>query len=431
MPHPTALSDHDVQPTTPRPALSYPWLVVGMLWWISFFNYADRQAIASVFPLLKAEMHLTDTELGLLGSAFAWVYGLSAPLAGVIVDRLRRKTAILGGLQVWSVICLATALARKFPHLLIFRAAEGLGETVYYPASTALISDYHGPRTRSRALGIHQTSVYVGTIAGGAFAGLIGELYGWRWSFIVFGGLGMVLGFVLLRFLREPQRGAAEDDLTNSRPLSLADVGRLIVRTPTVLLLMLAFACANFVAIVLLTWMPTFLKEHFDLSLAVAGFAATVFVQFASMVGAPLGGWLADRWRRRTPAGRILVQVMGVLGGAPFVFLCGQADSVAWLIPILTAWGLFKGCYDANIFAAVFDVVPPEARGRVAGVMNMAGWLGGGGAAVVVGFLADRYGLGPAIGSTAAVYVLAGGLLLIAAVGRQRGMVRMHAEVKG
>src|SRR5579884_183233 len=201
MPHPTVLSDHDVQPTTPRPALSYPWLVVGMLWWISFFNYADRQAIASVFPLLKAEMHLTDTELGLLGSAFAWVYGLSAPLAGVIVDRLRRKTAILGGLQVWSVICLATALARKFPHLLIFRAAEGLGETVYYPASTALISDYHGPRTRSRALGIHQTSVYVGTIAGGAFAGLIGELYGWRWSFIVFGGLGMVLGFVLLRFL--------------------------------------------------------------------------------------------------------------------------------------------------------------------------------------------------------------------------------------
>ena len=145
-----------------------------MLWWIALFNYADRQAIFSVFPLLEREMHLSPVQLGLLGSSFAWVYGLCAPFAGNIVDRVRRKTAILTGLETWSLICMATALSRNFTHLLFFRAAEGLGETVYFPASMSMISDYHGKATRSRAMGIHQSSVYIGTIVGGFFAGFIG-----------------------------------------------------------------------------------------------------------------------------------------------------------------------------------------------------------------------------------------------------------------
>jgi MFS family permease len=112
-----------------------------MLWWIAFFNYADRQAIFSVFPLLEREMHLSQSQLGLLGSSFAWVYGLAAPFAGMLIDRIRRKSAILGGIQAWSLICMATALARSLGQLLAFRAAEGLGETFYFPASMSLISD--------------------------------------------------------------------------------------------------------------------------------------------------------------------------------------------------------------------------------------------------------------------------------------------------
>jgi predicted MFS family arabinose efflux permease len=160
--------------------------------------------------LLEREMHLTPVQLGLLGSGFAWVYGLAAPLAGIVVDRARRKTVILGGLHAWSVICLATVVSRNFTHLFLFRAAEGLGETFYFPASTSMLSDYHGSLTRSRALGLHQTAVYMGTIGGGFFAGLIAEAYGWRWSFVVFGGLGVLLGVVLTRFLVEPPRGAAD-----------------------------------------------------------------------------------------------------------------------------------------------------------------------------------------------------------------------------
>src|SRR5580698_10027084 len=186
------------------PSSNYKWHMVAMLWWIAFFNYADRQSVFSLFPLLSREFNLSDVQLGLLGSSFAAVYGITAPLVGFVVDRMPRKIAILGGLRVWSVICMATAVSRSFAQLLFFRAAEGLGETIYFPASMSLIGDYHGKATRSRAMGTHQTSVYVGTIAGGFFAGLIGQRYGWRWSFIVFGAAGLVLSFVLGKLLVEP-----------------------------------------------------------------------------------------------------------------------------------------------------------------------------------------------------------------------------------
>jgi MFS family permease len=392
---------------------NYKWHVVAMLWWIAFFNYADRQAIFSVFPLLKKEFALDPVWLGLLGSSFAWVYGLSAPFAGTIVDRVRRKSAILGGLHAWSIICMATALSRNFGALIFFRGAEGLGETFYFPASMSLLSDYHGPETRSRALGFHQTSVYIGTIAGGFFAGLIGQHYGWRWSFIIFGGLGILLGLALNKWLIEPKREVVANTPAGS------------VLNPTALLLMAAFLCANFVALVLLSWMPAFLYEKFNLSLAVSGLTATIFVQLASMAGSPLGGWLADSLRRKMPGGRMLVQAIGLTCGAPFVVLCGWTRSVALLIVALTAWGLFKGMYDANIFASIFDVIRPEARGKAAGLMNMVGWLGGGAAPLAVGYVAKRASLSTAIMLAASIYVI-GAMLLGVAFIRMQAKARME-----
>jgi len=417
----------------------YRWYVVAMLWGISFFNYADRQAIFSVFPLLEREMGLTAVQLGLLGSSFAWVYGLGAPFAGAIVDRVRRKAAILLGLHFWSLICMATALSRNFHHLFLFRAAEGMGETFYYPASMSMIGDYHGKATRSRAMGFHQTSVYIGTIAGGFFAGAIGQYYGWRWSFIVFGGLGILLGFVLHGLLIEPKRGAADfadvgagERAKAATRLSMREFLKVVWGTPTVVVLMGAFMCANFVAVVLLSWMPKFLYSKFHMGLAMAGLTATIFVQLASMVGSPLGGWLADALRKRTAGGRLMVQAIGVFGGAPFVVLCGMTQSVAWLVVALTAWGLFKGLYDANIFASVFDVIRPEARGTAAGFMNTVGWLAGGGSApLVIGIIAQRESLSLAIALASLVY-LAAGILLLAGIFLfvKRDAARMRTQVE-
>src|SRR5262249_16380855 len=266
--------------------------------------------------------------------------------------------------------------------------------------TVSLISDYHGKATRSRALGFLQTSVYVGTIGGGFFAGLIGQNYGWRWSFLVFGGLGILLGLVLNRYLLEPKRGSAESSLGSPAVVDLSpgEAIAMILTTPSALLLMVTFVCANFVAVVLLSWMPAFLHDRFGMSLAMAGLSATLFAQVSGMAGAATGGWLADAAVKRTSRGRGLVQALGVFAGAPFVLLCGMTQSVTWLIVALAGWGFFKGLYDANIFASPFDVIRPEARGTMAGMMNCFGWLGGGGSApIIVGLIAQRTSLGFAI----------------------------------
>jgi MFS family permease len=390
-----------------------------MLWLICFFNYADRQAIFSVFPLLQREFSLSQVQLGLLGSAFAWIYGLSGPAAGIIVDRIRRKTAILGGLQFWSIICAICAFSRSFGQLLFLRAAEGLGEAIYYPASTSLISDYHGSKTRSKALGILVTSVYAGTVGGGLWAGVMAERHGWRSSFAVLGALGCLLGIALIRFLKEVPRGSADPALMNVRRKPVRQEVLTILRTPTVLTLMLVFICANFVALVLLTWMPAYLYGKFHLSLAQAALMATLYPQAGSMCGAFFGGYLADKLSEKTVRGRMITQLIGVVGGFPFVIICGFSASMPLTIAALICWGFLKGMYDANIFASVFDVVHPAARGTTSGLMNCIGWMiGGGTAPIAIGLLSRHLGLGHSIALSAMAYLVAGAFLLF-------GMVRL------
>ncbi|HTZ20784.1 MAG TPA: MFS transporter [Opitutaceae bacterium] len=189
---------------------NYKWAVVGMLWFVCFFNYADRQSIFSVFPKLKEEFGFGAVQLGLIGSAFMWVYALGAPVAGFIADRLPRKHLILGGCLFWSAITVLTGWCHRLWHFVTVRALEGLGETFYFPATMSLVSDYHDGRTRSRAFSLHQSSVYVGTIGGSWFGAWFAEHHGWRMGFYFFGGAGAILALVLYRFLREPARGAAD-----------------------------------------------------------------------------------------------------------------------------------------------------------------------------------------------------------------------------
>lgn len=381
-----------------------------MLWFICFFNYADRQAIFAVFPKLKEEFGFDKVQLGLIGSAFMWVYAFGAPLAGFICDRFRRKDLILGGCLFWSFVTITTGWCSKFWHFVTVRALEGFGETFYFPASMALTSDYHDKRTRSRALSFHQSSVYLGTILGSWVGAWFAEHHGWRFGFYFFGGFGMVLALVLYKFLREPRRGEAEraagvppaelkseppakcqphDD--DSKPLSLRETLRVIFRTPVVPLLMLGFVGANFVATIFLTWTPTFLVEKFHFKLTSAGLSGTVFIHLASAVSVPLAGFLADRLTRRFPGGRMMVQAIGLLAGAAFVTLVGKTADQTTLILAMTAFGLCKGFYDSGIFASLFDAIEPRARGTAAGLMNTVGWGGGALGPVFVGY-ASKYG---------------------------------------
>lgn len=400
----------------------YKWAVVGMLWLVCLFNYADRQAIFSVFPLLKNEMGLSDVQLGIVGASFMWIYALGGPFAGLVGDRVNRKRIILGGLIFWSLITVATALSRTYWHLVLFRALEGLGETFYYPASMSLLSDYHGRDTRSRAMGIHQSSVYAGTILGGTVAGFLGQHYGWRSSFKLFGSLGILLAFVLMFVLREPVRGAADPDQP-VRPPALAFQGGLkreladIFSHRMVPVLILVFIGANFVAMIFLTWMPSFLFRKFHMSLSMAGLNATAYLQIASVLGVVSGGVLADRLARRYRGGRMMTQALGLFAGVPFIFLTGWTLSVPMLVLAMAGFGYFKGLYDANIWASLYDVVKPERRATAVGLMNSLAWFGGGMAPVAIAAASQRYGMSTCISANSVVY-LGIGLLLVFGIHR-------------
>jgi MFS family permease len=400
------------------PDRSYKWLVVGMLWFVCFFNYADRQAIFSVFPLIKQQLALTDVQLGVVGAAFMWMYALFGPLAGWLCDRLPRKSLVLGGLIAWSLITALTAACHTYAELVLCRALSGLGEAVYLPASMSLIGDYHGAGTRSRAMSLHQSSVYIGTIAGGAISGLVGQFYGWRWSFILFGACGLLFGFVVAKFLAEPVRGIAEQQAgiaSLPAPAGLVQQLETLLIHPIVRLLMLAFVGANFVAVVFLTWMPSFLYRKFHMSLSMAGLNGTLYLQLSSVVGVLCGGLLADVLARKFAGGRMLTQAVGLFVGIPFLFLTGWASTVPAVIFGMICFGYCKGMYDANIFASLYDVVAVRQRGIAAGLMNSLGWLGGGFAPIIIALAAGRYGMGPSISGTALVYLASGLLMLLAA----------------
>jgi len=408
-----------------------------MLWLVCLLNYADRQAIGSIFPLLEKEFGFSKAELGLVGSAFMWVYAASAPFAGFAGDRHSRKGLILGGCFFWSLMTAVTGWSGKLWQFVTARALIGLGESVYFPAATSLLADYHGLRTRSTALSLHQSAVYIGTIAGGWLGAVIAERCGWRWAFYGFGAAGILVSLVLWSFLREMRRGASEGfaeesgeggrvmEVTvpvHSGPQKPGFVETLVglARRPGVALLMLAFACANGVAAVFLVWAPTFLVEKFHLGLVSAGFSAVAAIQLASAVSAPLSGIVADRLSITIRGARMMVQAVALVLGSLCVVLVAGATTMGWLVAAMIGFGLCKGAYDGGIFASVFDLVGPSERASVAGLMNMIGWGGGALGPLTIGLLAT-YGSGSpvdrmsgAIGWSGLAYLVAAGLILLA-----------------
>ena len=407
-------------PIPARTGDRYKWLVVGVFWCVYFLNQADRQVIFSVFPLLQRELGLSNTQLGLLGSSFQWVYAILVPVAGGLGDVFSRRNLIALALLVWSLATFSSGLAAGFTLLLVLRALTGAGEAFYYPAATSIISDYHGLKTRAFAMSVHQTSVYVGIVSSGALAGYIGQEYGWRLAFLVFGGVGIIVAFLVRKGIREPRRGQAEagagEVAASVYTLPLRKRLDEVFRNSTAVSLMFAFLGMNFVNVACLTWTPTLLYQKFHLSLAQSGFHATFYHHLGAFLGVLLGGKLADRWAARSRLSRPLVQLAGLTLGAPFIFLLGWSDSSRVVFASLGLFGLCRGLYDSNLFASLYEVVRPEARATATGAMLAVAFLGGGSAALAVGWFSQHVGLGPALASTSLFYWLSGALLLATCV---------------
>jgi MFS family permease len=402
--------------------LPYKWEMIGLLWFAFFLNQADRAVYNVVLPKLQTDLHLSDQQLGLVVLVFTWVYGVLVPISGYAGDVLRRKWIICGGLAFWSTTTVFTGTVHSLGQLILWRGiSTGGGEAFYYPAANSLIAQIHH-RTRALAMGIHQTANYTGIIASGLIAGYIGEHYGWREAFYVFGGVGILWSAVLVWRLRHtPPPGETEESgepavdaapAVERIPLSLAL--REICRKPTFWALCLSFGGHQFVGIAYLTWMPMFLYEKFGLSLTNAGFSSMFWHHVPALLGVLVGGRLSDYWATRRYTARMETEAVGLLLGSPFVLLMGMADQL-WLCYLgLACFGVFRGVYDSNLFAAQFDVIPPRLRSSSVGLMLAFGFLVGAIGPYLLGWIKATQGLTVGISSLSVVYFSAGVCMLLA-----------------
>jgi MFS family permease len=346
------------------------WLVVLLLWPVALLNYLDRQMLAAMkFSVMEdIPTIVTEANWGRMLGQFKWVYAFLSPVGGYMADRFGRRPIIWGSLFVWSAVTWATGHVTTYDGLLWTRSLMGISEAFYIPAALALIADFHSGATRSRAIGAHQMAIYCGVIVGG-FSGYVADSpsLGWRWAFGACGVVGMAYALPLALLLRDaPVRAAAAAGPRRS-PLQSA---RELLANGSFVLLVLYFTLPALAGWVVRDWMPAILKQEFAIGQGQAGVSATLYWQLAAIVGALLGGLLADRWMRRSERGRIFTSAIGMSLIVPAMFGVGHASTLAIAVAFLVLFGLGWGAFDCNNMPILCQVVQPHLRATGYGLMN-------------------------------------------------------------
>ncbi|HEY0748472.1 MAG TPA: MFS transporter [Steroidobacteraceae bacterium] len=388
----------------------YPWLLVALLWSVAFLNSADRSVVFAVMPQIRAEFSLNATQLAMVSSAFFWIYAFASFFSGRLGDRASRAKVIIGGLAFWSIATGVASLSTGFAMLLALRGIVALGESTYYPAATALISDWHAPLMRSRALSVHQTGVFAGAGIGAFAAGLLADRFGWRIPFVVFGLAGLCVCMLLHRFLRDaPKRAPAQREPQQGPPASPLQV---VLSRPPALFLCGVFFLATGAATGITVWAPTYVHDVLGLNLGDSALYGSTTINAAGFISVPFGGLLADWLARRSVLGRFYALAIGLTIAAVCLLPLMQARSAVAVGTVLLASSVGKGMFDGCVYAALHDVVPPEARSTAVGMMTMVGFLGAGLMPIMVARAAGHYGMAIGLTSLTVLYFAAVGILL-------------------
>jgi MFS family permease len=371
----------------------YAWIVVALLVPVALLNYLDRQMLASMkFSVMQDIPDIgLEAKWGTILALFKWVYAFLSPIGGYLADRYSRRHVIAGSLFVWSLVTWTTGHVNSYDQLLATRALMGISEAFYIPAALALIADFHRGHTRSRAVGLHQMGIYVGVIVGG-FGGYAADhpALGWRWAFEACGLVGIAYTVPLFLWLRNPPRSASAQVAPRTSP------GRALkelLGNGSFILLVLYFTLPALAGWVVRDWMPAILKAEFGIGQGLAGVSATLYWQGAAIIGAVVGGWLADRWMRRSARGRIYVSAIGMSFIVPAMFGVGYAPQTGLLwvaVAFLILFGLGWGFFDSNNMPILCQIARPELRATGYGIMNLVSISCGGFADWGFGILRDR-----------------------------------------
>ena len=396
--------------------LDYRWVALGLLWVAFFLQQGTRQIYGPLVGSIQASTGATDVQVGLVSTVFTLVYGLTIPFAGFAADLFSRKWMVAVGVAIFSLGILTSGFVTAIGALVVtYGLVNGFGQPFYYPSSTSLISQLHAD-TKATALSLLQLGMYGGVIGcswlAGWFAGLGTE--GWRLPFKALGVLGLVWAGVLAVSLRNTKPDSR-------RRVTIGEALKAMFSKPAAVLIALALGMEVYVDVGFKTWMPNYLSETFGVSKASAGLNAVLWHYLGAALGILVGSRLGDRLVKRVPTVRFWIIGGGLLLGAPFIYLMSRAATYPTCCVAMFAFGVFRGAYDSNNFAAFFDVIEPRYHASAAGFNLMIAFLFGCVSPTVLGWTKSVATMSTGLATLSLAY-LAGSVLLLFAGRVRRGI---------
>lgn len=376
---------------------NYPWIVVALLWVVALLNYMDRQMLSTMKPSMMidiAELQ-SATNFGYLMAIFLWIYGFMSPVSGIIADRINRKWIIVVSLFVWSAVTFSMGYATSFSQLYWLRALMGISEALYIPAALSLIADYHTTKTRSLAIGIHMTGLYMGQALGG-FGATIAQQYSWQKAFQSFGLIGIVYSLVLLFFLHEkitPKNHIEDGHKAIIKP-SLFKGLSLLFTNISFWIILFYFAVPSLPGWGVKNWLPTLFSQNLGIGMDKAGPISTITIAASSFLGVIVGGVLSDKWVQVNIKGRIFTSAIGLSLTIPALLLIGYGHTMFHVVGAAFCFGFGYGMFDANNMPILCQFVSPKFRATAYGTMNMVGVFAGAFITNVLGKSMDKGSMG-------------------------------------
>ncbi|MDP2415758.1 MFS transporter [Daejeonella sp.] len=391
---------------------NYPWILVGLLWVVALLNYMDRQILATMRPAMQIDISELQSaaSFGYLMAIFLWIYGFMSPVSGIIADKFSRKWLIIGSLFVWSGVTFALGFATTFNQLYVLRAIMGVSEALYIPAGLSLIADFHSTKTRSLAIGIHMTGLYMGQALGG-FGATVANAYSWQATFHTFGFIGIIYSMILIFFLRDKtsseQVVEGIDQIHLKKGSSLFSGLALLFTNVSFWIILFYFAIPSLPGWATKNWLPTLFAENLNIPMTLAGPLSTITIAASSFIGVILGGILSDRWVQKNLKGRIYTSAIGLGLTIPSLLLLGFGDSLVHVIGAGAFFGIGFGMFDANNMPILCQFVSAKHRATAYGVMNMTGVFAGAYITNLLGKSTDAGNLGNDFAMLAGIVLVA------------------------
>jgi MFS family permease len=388
----------------------YPWIVVALLWVVALLNYMDRQMLSTMKPSMQIDIHelQSATNFGYLMGIFLWIYGFMSPISGIIADKTNRKWLIVASLFVWSGVTYAMGYAETFNQLYWLRATMGISEALYIPAGLSLIADYHTDKTRSLAVGIHMTGLYMGQALGG-FGATIAAKFSWHQTFHWFGLIGIVYSIVLILFLRE-KKDIVHSGIDNTQKKPSVFKGLAILFSNiSFWIILFYFAIPSLPGWGIKNWLPTLFATNLNIDMAKAGPLSTITIAASSFLGVIFGGILSDRWVQKNIRGRIYTSAIGLALTIPALLLIGFGHSLFNVIGAAFCFGFGYGMFDANNMPILCQFVSSRHKATAYGLMNMAGVFAG-------AFITDLLGKSTDAGNLGKSFAMLAGIVAVALI---------------